>query len=54
MEAKRARDDIDKTRHQMEEYRRQGQFEKLAELQYGVLPKLEEKLRYEESMNEEA
>ena len=33
----------------MEEYRRQGQFEKLAELQYGVLPKLEEKLRKEES-----
>lgn len=49
LEAKKARDDIDKTRHQMEEYRRQGQFEKLAELQYGVLPKLEEKLRKEES-----
>ena len=54
LEAKRARDDIDKTRHQMEEYRRQGQFEKLAELQYGVLPKLEEKLRKEESKKEEA
>ena len=49
LEAKKARDEIDKTRHQMEEYRRQGQFEKLAELQYGVLPKLEEKLRNEES-----
>ena len=49
LEAKNARDEIDKTRHQMEEYRRQGQFEKLAELQYGVLPKLEEKLRKEES-----
>ena len=49
LEAKNARDEIDKTRHQMEEYRRQGQFEKLAELQYGVLPKLEEKLRREES-----
>ena len=48
LEAKKARDEIDKTRHQMEEYRRQGQFEKLAELQYGVLPKLEEKLRNEE------
>ena len=49
LEAKKARDEIDETRHQMEEYRRQGQFEKLAELQYGVLPKLEEKLRNEES-----
>ena len=49
LEAKNARDEIDKTRHQMEGYRRQGQFEKLAELQYGVLPKLEEKLRKEES-----
>ena len=49
LEAKKARDEIDKTRHQMEEFRRQGQFEKLAELQYGVLPKLEEKLRNEES-----
>lgn len=49
LEAKSARDEIDKTRHQMEEYRRRGEFEKLAELQYGVLPKLEEKLRREES-----
>ena len=49
LEAKTVRDDIDKTKHKMEEYRRQGQFDKLAELQYGVLPKLEERLRKEES-----
>lgn len=47
--AKTVRDEIDKTKHQMEELRRQGQFEKLAELQYGVLPKLEEKLRKAET-----
>ena len=47
--AQTVRDEIDKTKQQMEELRRQGQFEKLAELQYGVLPKLEEKLRKEES-----
>ncbi len=47
--AKTVRDEIDKTKHQMEELRRQGQFEKLAELQYGVLPKLEEKLRKAEA-----
>jgi len=40
--AQTVRDEIDKTKQQMEELRRQGQFEKLAELQYGVLPKLEE------------
>lgn len=47
--AKTVRDEIDKTKHQMKELRRQGQFEKLAELQYGVLPKLEEKLRKAEA-----
>lgn len=47
--AKTVRDEIDKSKHQMEELRRQGQFEKLAELQYGVLPKLEEKLRKAEA-----
>ena len=50
--AQTVRDEIDKTKQQMEELRRQGQFEKLAELQYGVLPKLEEKLRKEESRKE--
>ena len=39
------RDEIDRVRRQMDEYRRQAQYEKLAELQYAVLPKLEEKLK---------
>ena len=43
--AKSIRDEIDRTRHQMEEYRRTAQYEKLAELQYAVLPKLEERLK---------
>ncbi len=43
--AKSVRDEIDRTRHQMEEYRRTAQYEKLAELQYAVLPKLEERLK---------
>ena len=34
--AKSVRDEIDRTRHQMEEYRRTAQYEKLAELQYAV------------------
>ena len=47
--AKSVRDEIDRTRHQMEEYRRTAQYEKLAELQYAVLPKLEERLKKAES-----
>ena len=43
--AKSVRDEIDRTRHQMEEYRRTAQYEKLAELQYAFLPKLEERLK---------
>ena len=43
--AKSVRDEIDRTRHQMDEYRRTAQYEKLAELQYAVLPKLEERLK---------
>ena len=43
--AKSVRDEIDRTRHQMEEYRRTAQYEKLAELQYAVLPRLEERLK---------
>ena len=39
------RDEIDRTRHMMDEYRRTAQYEKLAELQYAVLPKLEERLK---------
>lgn len=42
---KSARDEIDRVHRQMDEYRRSAQYEKLAELQYAVLPKLEEKLR---------
>ena len=47
--AKSVRDEIDRTRHQMEEYRRTAQYEKLAELQYAVLPKLEERLKKAET-----
>ena len=43
--AKSVRDEIDRTRHMMDEYRRTAQYEKLAELQYAVLPKLEERLK---------
>ena len=42
---KSVRDEIDRVRRQMDECRRQAQYEKLAELQYAVLPKLEEKLK---------
>ena len=35
---KSVRDEIDRVRRQMDEYRRQAQYEKLAELQYAVLP----------------
>ena len=47
--AKSVRDEIDRVRHQMEEYRRTAQYEKLAELQYAVLPKLEERLKKAEA-----
>lgn len=50
--AKSVRDEIDRTRHQMEEYRRTAQYEKLAELQYAVLPKLEERLKKAEKAEE--
>ncbi|HET7866747.1 MAG TPA: AAA family ATPase, partial [Burkholderiaceae bacterium] len=39
------KEDIDKIRFQMEEYKRRGDFNKVAELQYGRLPELEKKLR---------
>lgn len=48
--AKSVRDEIDRTRHQMEEYRRTALYEKLAELQYAVLPKLEERLKKAEKV----
>ena len=47
--AKSVRDEIDRTRQKMEEYKRSAQYEKLAELQYAVLPKLEERLKKAES-----
>lgn len=43
--SKAVRDEIDRTKIEMEACRRDGRFERLAELQYGVLPKLEEKLK---------
>ena len=42
---KNVRDEIDKVHRQMDEYKRTAQYEKLAELQYAVLPKLEERLK---------
>ncbi len=47
--AKSVRDEIDRTRQKMEEYKRSAQYEKLAELQYAVLPKLEERLKKAET-----
>ncbi len=43
--AQTVRDEIDKLKTRMEELKRAGQYEKLAELQYGELPKLEQKLK---------
>ncbi|WP_028884260.1 ATP-dependent chaperone ClpB [Taylorella asinigenitalis] len=39
------REDIDKVKAQMAEYQRQGEYEKLSELQYGKLPDLELRLK---------
>lgn len=43
------REEIDRVRAQMAEFQRKGQFEQLAELQYGKLPQLEERLKTAES-----
>ncbi|MDO5531954.1 ATP-dependent chaperone ClpB [Sutterella sp.] len=51
---KSVRDEIDRVHRQMDEYRRSAQYEKLAELQYAVLPKLEEKLKRAESAEKAA
>ena len=51
---KSVRDEIDRVHRQMEEYKRSAQYEKLAELQYAVLPKLEERLRRAESAEKSA
>ena len=46
---KDVRDEIDRVRREMEACRREARYERLAELQYAVLPKLEEKLKKAES-----
>lgn len=50
---KDVRDEIDRVRQEMESCRRQAKYERLAELQYAVLPKLEEKLRKAEKVEAE-
>jgi ATP-dependent Clp protease ATP-binding subunit ClpB len=39
------RDEIDAVKHQVEELKRKGNFDKVAELQYGKLPELEKRLK---------
>lgn len=46
---KDVRDEIDRVRREMDVCRREARYERLAELQYAVLPKLEEKLKKAES-----
>lgn len=46
---KDARDEIDRVRREMDACRREAKYERLAELQYAVLPKLEERLKKAES-----
>lgn len=46
---KDVRDEIDRVRREMDACRREARYERLAELQYAVLPKLEEKLKKAES-----
>jgi ATP-dependent Clp protease ATP-binding subunit ClpB len=43
--SKEVMEEIDRTRFQIEEYTRKGDFNKLAELQYGKLPELEKRLK---------
>jgi ATP-dependent Clp protease ATP-binding subunit ClpB len=43
------KEEIEKTRTQMAELQRKGQFDKLAELQYGKLPQLEAQLKHAET-----
>ncbi len=47
------KEEIETLRAQMAEYQRKGQFEKLAELQYGTLPQLEERLLSAERAKEQ-
>ncbi|MCF8179233.1 MAG: AAA family ATPase, partial [Sulfuritalea sp.] len=46
------KEEIEKLRVEMAELQRQGAFDKLAELQYGTLPKLEEQLKAADMVNE--
>ncbi len=39
------KEEIDRARHQIEELKRKGDFNKVAELQYGTLPELEKRLK---------
>jgi len=39
------KEEIDRTRHQIEELKRKGDFNKVAELQYGKLPEMEKRLK---------
>ena len=48
------KEEIDKLRIEMADLQRKGQFDKLAELQYGKLPKLEEQLKAAEKGNANA
>jgi len=49
------KEEIDEVRAEMAELQRKGQFDKLAELQYGQLPQLEERLKAaEEGLSDEA
>lgn len=50
---KNVRDEIDRVRREMETCRREAKYERLAELQYAVLPKLEEKLKKAEKIEKE-
>lgn len=48
------KEEIEQLRAEMAEYQRKGQFEKLAELQYGKLPQLEERLKSAEKNQDQA
>lgn len=50
---KDARDEIDRVRREMDACRREAKYERLAELQYAVLPKLEERLKKAEKLEKE-
>src|SRR5690606_8354786 len=52
--AQSIKEEIDKVRAEMAELQRRGQFDKLAELQYGKLPELEARLKSAEGQAEAA